>query len=120
MTEAGDVLETDFYQPSGAVMTEKHVLTVLIVVLAIPFLAEAMRRGLGRALAATAVMGIWLGVTLSAVRRSANPWSAGEGARDYALVMTLVLVLYFQGKTWFVRRDRPVAANESESLVPNR
>ncbi|HZW29130.1 MAG TPA: hypothetical protein VFF52_00380 [Isosphaeraceae bacterium] len=101
-------------------MREIHVLTGLIVVLAVPFLAEAMRRGLGRALAATAVMATWLGVTLSAIRRSANPWSAGEGARDYALVMTLVLVLYFQGRTWFARRDRPVAAPEARSLVPDR
>jgi hypothetical protein len=101
-------------------MTEMHVLTVLIVVLALPFLAEAMRQGLGRALAATAVMGTWLGVTLSAIRRSSNPWSAGAAARDYALVMALVLYLYFHGKACLLKRDRPVAANESQSLVRNR
>ena len=38
-------------------MQEIQVVTVLIVLLAVPFLVEAMRRGLGRALGAMAVMG---------------------------------------------------------------
>jgi hypothetical protein len=101
-------------------MTEMHVLTTVIVVLAFPFLAEAMRRGLGRALAATAVMGTWLGVTLSALRRSTNPWSAGEAARDYAVVMALVLFLYFYRKPFLLRRARPIVANDPEPLVPDR
>jgi len=101
-------------------MTQTHVLTVLIVVLALPFLAEAMRRGLGRTLAATAVMATWLGVTLSAVRRSADPVSAGDGARDYALVMALVLYLYFRRKAGLLRRQDPVTAPASPALVRDR
>src|SRR5690349_2660757 len=83
-----------------AAMQEIQVVTVLIVVLAVPFLAEAMRRGLGRALGAMAVMGAWLGVTVSGIRRATDQFEAGEAVRDYAIVMTIVLFLYFGGQEW--------------------
>lgn len=101
-------------------MTETSVLTVLIVALALAFLAESMRRGLGRALAATAVMGTWLGVTLSALRRSDTPGDAAEAARDYALIMSLVLFLYFYGKSCLLRWYHPVPRDQSEALTSER
>src|SRR5262245_57301 len=102
----------------GAAMTEVQVLTVVIVVLAVPFLAEAMRRGLGRALAAMAVMGTWLGVTLSGIRRVTDEWAAGEAARDYAIVMTIVLFLYFGGQHWLARKSDPTHTEGSETPGP--
>jgi len=88
-------------------MREMQLLTLLIVLLAVPFLVEAMRAGLGRALAAMAVMGTWLGVTLAGIRKSTDPFGAGEAVRDYLIVMTIVLFLYFGGRGWIAKRSRP-------------
>jgi hypothetical protein len=92
--------------PRVEIMTETQILTGIIVLLAVLFLAEAMRRGLGRALAALAVMGIWLGVTISSIRRSINPRATGVAARDYAIVMSLALIVYFHGNRWIAARSR--------------
>jgi hypothetical protein len=99
-------------------MKEIQVVTIVIVVLAVPFLVEAMRRGLGRALGAMAVMGAWLGVTLSGIRRANEQFEAGEAARDYAIIMTVALLLYFGSQNWRAARSRPVPTDRPEEVRP--
>jgi hypothetical protein len=85
-------------------MTETLNLTIFIAVVSVLFIGEAMRRGLGRALAAMGVMGLWLGVTLAVLRNGAV--RGGVAAlRDYVIVMSLSLVIYFGGIRWLIARS---------------
>jgi hypothetical protein len=94
-------------------MTDPQILTALIACLSVLFIGEAMRRGIGRALAAMAVMGAWLGVTL-AVLRSFPQWEASSDAvLNYVVVMSAVLLLYFGGRSWLPRRARTASATGS-------
>ena len=70
---------------------------LVMVVLAMLLLYEAMRRGLGRMMAALAFMGAWLALTASA-SRATNQVQAGEAARNYAVVMAALSFLYFRVK----------------------
>jgi hypothetical protein len=65
-----------------------------MVTVAILFVADASRRGTARMLAATAVSIGWLALTAVALR-SVNQFTAGYAARNYAVVMTVLLLVYF-------------------------
>jgi hypothetical protein len=97
-------------------MTQTQVLTAVIALLAILFIGEAMRRGLGRALAAMAVMGTWLGVTLSVLRTFPDRGAGGDAVRNYVVLMSLALFLYFRGDRWLARKPRPASRNGSTPL----
>ncbi len=68
-----------------------------IVVMAILFVAGASRQGIGRSLAAVAVVVAWLAVTAVAFR-SRNQYEAGYAAKNYAVVMAVFLLVYFRMK----------------------
>jgi hypothetical protein len=68
----------------------------LMVVVAVFVVAKASRRGFRWMLAAMAVVGAWLAVTALSLRAT-NQFQAGEAARNYAVVMAVLLFLYFVG-----------------------
>jgi hypothetical protein len=96
-------------------MTQTQVLTAIIALLAILFIGEAMRRGLGRALGAMAVMGTWLGVTLSVLRSFPDRGAGGDAVRNYVVLMSLALFLYFRGNRRPAKKPRPAPRDGSTS-----
>jgi hypothetical protein len=107
--------ERDYDVARGEAMTQAHVLTAIIALLAVLFIGEAMRRGLGRALAAMAVIGIWLGVTLAVLRSFPNRGASGDAVRNYVVIMSLTLFCYFRGSRWLARRASPASTDGLES-----
>jgi hypothetical protein len=107
--------DRDYDLARGEAMTPAYVLTAIIALLAVLFIGEAMRRGLGRALAAMAVIGIWLGVTLAVLRSFPNRGASGDAVRNYIVIMSLTLFCYFRGSRWLARRASQASTGGLES-----
>jgi CHASE2 domain-containing sensor protein len=80
-----------------------------MVLVAVLFVAWASRSGTGRMLAAMAVSIAWFALT-AAIFRSESHFDELRAARNYALVMAIVLVAYF-GITRRRRKERGSNSN---------
>jgi hypothetical protein len=97
-------------------MTEALNLTIFIALVAVLFIGEAMRRGLGRALAAMGVMGLWLGVTLAVLRNDAVRGGIAS-LRDYVILMSVSLLIYFRGNRWLIVKPGPTTKSPPERSI---